>query len=157
MISVKSPLAYKSHTKLFESEVTRVFNVCAPLRTKTRRQGSHDRVPLSEEACIAKRTCRRLERRFRRSGSPSDKQQFHEARLVARDLIYKSQSDVLKAKVIESAGDSKKMWNTARQLLHNVPAPTLRDEDCAAMSNTFCKFFIDKVARIIRKSPISLE
>ena len=145
---VMESLSTDAYTELFESEVTRVLDVCAPLRTKTRRQGSHDRVPLSEEACIAKRTCRRLERRFRRSGSPSDKQQFHEARSVARDLIYKSRADVLKAKVIESAGDSKKMWNTARQLLHSVPAPTLRDEDCAAMSNTFCQFFIDKVARI---------
>jgi hypothetical protein len=89
-----------------------------------------------------------LERRFRRSGSSSDKQQFHEARSVARDLIYKSRADVLKAKVIEAVGDSKKMWNTARQLLHSTPAPTLCDEDCAVMSNTFCQFFIDKVARI---------
>jgi hypothetical protein len=82
-------LSTDAYTELFESEVTRVLDVCAPLRTKTRRQGSHDRVPLSEEACIAKRMCRRLERRFRRSGSPSDKQLFHEARSVARDLIYR--------------------------------------------------------------------
>jgi len=47
-------------------------------------------------------------------------QQFNEARSDAHDLIYKSLADVLKAKVIESAGDSKKMWNTAQQLLHST-------------------------------------
>jgi len=56
------------------------------------------------------------------SGSSTDSQQFNEARSVAHDLIYHSRADVLTAKVIKSAGDSKKMWNTARQLLHSTPA-----------------------------------
>jgi len=124
-----------------------VLNVCAPLRTKTRQQGTYDRVPLSDEARTAKRTCRRFERRFRRFGSSTDRQQFNEARSVARDLIYKSRADVLKAKVGDSAGDSK-MWNTKRQLLHSTPARTLSDEDCSKMSGTFCQIFTDKVARI---------
>jgi len=64
-------------------------------------------------------------------------QQFNEARPVIRDLIYKSRTNVLKAKVIESAGDSKKMWNTARQRLHSTPA---------SMPGTFCQFFTNKVA-----------
>jgi len=125
-----------------------VLDVCAPLRTTTRRQGTHDRVPLSDEARTAKRTCRRFERHFRRFRSSTDRQQFNEARSVARDLIYMSRADVLKAKVIESAGDSKKMWDTARQLLHSTPARILSNEDCTTMSGTFCQFFTDKVARI---------
>jgi len=59
-----------------------------------------------------------------------DRQQFNEETSVARDLIYKSCADILKAKVIESAGDSKKMWNTALQLLHSTPAHILSNEDC---------------------------
>jgi len=62
--------------------------------------------------------------------------------------VYKSSADVLKAKLIELAGNSKKMWNTARQLLHSTPARTLSNEGCAMMSDTFCQFFTDKVARI---------
>jgi len=124
-----------------------VFNVCAPLRTKTRHQGTHDRDQLSDEALTAKRTCRQFKRRFRRSGSSTDRKQFNEARSVARDLIYQSRADVLKAKVIESAGDSK-MWNTARQLLHSTPARTLSNKDCATMPATFCQLFTDNVARI---------
>jgi len=108
----------------------------------------HDRVPLSDEARTANRTCRRFERRFRRSGSSTDRQQFNEARSVACDLIYNSRADILKAKVIESTGDSKKMWNTTRQLLYSTTARTLSDEDCATMLGTFCKFFTVKVARI---------
>ena len=141
-------LSTHAYTELFESEATRVLDVCAPLLAKTRRQGPHDRVPVSEEAYTANRMCRRLERRFRRFGSSLDRQQSHKVRSVARDLIYKSRADVLKAKVIESAGNSKKTWTTARQLLHSTPAPTLCDEDCATMSSTFCEFFTDKAAHI---------
>jgi len=63
--------------ELFESEFTLVLDVDAPLRTKTRRQGKHDRVPLSDEARTAKRTCRRFKRRFRRSGSSKRRGTLH--------------------------------------------------------------------------------
>ena len=45
---VMESLSTDAYTELFESEVTWVLDVCAPLRTKTRRQGSHNRVPLSK-------------------------------------------------------------------------------------------------------------
>ena len=48
-------LSTDAYNDLFKSEVTRVLDNCAQLRTKIRRQGAHDRVPLSEEACTAKR------------------------------------------------------------------------------------------------------
>jgi len=89
----------------------------------------------------------RTAKRFRWSRSSTDRQQFNEVRSVARDLIYKSRADVLKTKVIESAGNSKKMWNTARQLLYSTPVRTLSDEDCATMSGIFCQLFADMVAR----------
>jgi len=137
-----------AYTELFEAEISRVLDICAPLRTGTQRRGKHDRSFQSDEARTAKRTCRRLERHFRRTGAPSDKQTFVQARSIARDLINKSRADALTAKVNESAGDSKKMWNTTRKLLHSKPVTNMSDDECASMSRAFSQFFIDKVARI---------
>jgi hypothetical protein len=148
-----------AYTELFESEVNQVLDVYAPLCTKTRRQGSHDRVPLFKEACIAQRTCRWLKRRFRRSGSPYDKQQFNEARSVTRGLIYKSRADVLNAIFIESAGDSKKMWNTARQLLHQHLHSAMKTGlQCQIPSASSSSHGVGAgVLELTRKSLISIE
>jgi hypothetical protein len=81
----------------------------------------------------AKLMCRRLERHFRRTRAPSDKQAFVQARSIARDLINKSRANALMAKVNESAGDSKKMWNTTRKLLHSNPVTSMSDYKCASM------------------------
>ena len=97
-----------AYTELFEAEISRALDICAPLRTGTQRRGKHDRGFLSNEARTAKRTCRRLERHFRRTSTPSDKRAFVQARSIARDLINKSRADALTVKVNESAGDSRK-------------------------------------------------
>ena len=81
------------------------------------------------------RTCRRLERHFRRTRAPLDKQVYVQARSVARDLIKKSRADALTAKVNESAGDSKKTWNTTRKLLHSKPVTSMSNDECASMSS----------------------
>ena len=65
-----------AYTELFEAEISRVLDICAPLRTGTHRRGKHDRGFPSNEARTAKRTCRRLERHFRRTRAQSDKQTF---------------------------------------------------------------------------------
>ena len=137
-----------AYTELFEAEISRVLDICAPLRTGTQRRGKHDRGFLSNEARTAKRTCRRLERHFRRTRTPSDKQAFVQSRSIARDLINKSRADALTAKVNESAGDSKKMWNTTRKLLHSKPVTSMSDDECASMSSALGQLFSDKVGRI---------
>ena len=60
----------------------------------------------------------------------------------------KSRADALTDKVNESAGDSKKMWNTTRKLLHSKPVTSMSDDECASLSSAFSQFFSDKVARI---------
>jgi hypothetical protein len=137
-----------AYTELFEAEISRVLDTCAPLRMRTQRRGNHDRGFLSIEARTAKRTCRRLERHFRRTKTLSDKQKFVQSRSIARELINKSRADVLTAKVNESTGNPKKMWNTTRQLLHSKPVSNMSDDECASMSSVFCQFFSDKVTRI---------
>jgi hypothetical protein len=132
-----------AYTELFEAETSRVLDICAPLRTGTKRRGKHDRGFLSNEARTAKRICRRLERHFRRTRAPSDKQAFVQARSIARDLIKKSRADALTAKVNDSAGDPKKMWNTTRKFVHSKLVTSMSDDECASMSNALSQFFSD--------------
>jgi hypothetical protein len=89
-----------------------------------------------------------LERRYRRSGSTSDKTEFIRAHAAARQLINSSRADTLKSQVAGSAGDAKKLWQTTRKLLHSTPPSAMTDEDCAQLSTSFCQFFCDKIVRI---------
>ena len=57
------------YADLFDVEIKRLLDHHVPLRTNTKRSGTHDQRKLSEEARAAKRRCRRLKRRFRRSRS----------------------------------------------------------------------------------------
>ena len=136
------------YVNLFEKEVTRILDAHAPLLTRTRRQGSHDNRQLSPEARDAKCECRRLERRYRRTGSDVDKSAFVHARAEARDKIKSSRSRYLREKVATSADDPRTMWRTTRDLLHTSQSSGLDDGDCETMATTFSQFFSDKVARI---------
>ena len=55
------------YVKQFDDDITRILDDCMPLRSVTRRSGSHDCCLLSTEARKAKRACRRAERRYRRT------------------------------------------------------------------------------------------
>jgi len=64
------------YAELFDAEVRRVLDLSAPLGTSRRRGGQLDNRSLSEEARHATQIRRRLERRYRRTGLPSDKQAY---------------------------------------------------------------------------------
>ena len=61
------------YAELFDAEVKRVLDIHAPLRTGRHRRGQHDIRQLSDEERQAKQLRRRLERRYRRTGSESDR------------------------------------------------------------------------------------
>src|SRR5208282_385909 len=73
-------LSVDEYTKLFYFEVTFALDRHAPLTTKTKRAGCQDNRWLSADERDAKRLCRRLERRFRRTLSDIGKQPFVVAR-----------------------------------------------------------------------------
>jgi len=109
------------------------------------------------EAQTAKRTCRRLERRFRRTQRDDDKKAFAAARTKAREKISQSRADKLKEQVAESAGDPAKMWRTTRRLLHSAPSCNLDDDECMTMSKAFGQFFIDKISNIRNAITVALS
>jgi len=152
-----TPLSVDTYLELFESEVLRVLDKHAPLQRKAKRQGAHDGRLLSKDAREAKRTCRRLERRFRRTGSSVDRAAYVAARSVAREKITASRADLLSQRVAATADDPKKMWSTTRQLLHSAPPTDLHDVDCKEMANSFSSYFVDKIADIRKQIRSALK
>jgi len=136
------------YAELFDSEVKRVLDIHAPLRTGRRRCGQHDIRHLSDEARQAKQLRRRLERRYRRTGLEADRRAYISACTAARDSITKSRADQIKSKLDEVAGDVGATWRTAQSLLHNNHKVVYSDAECAHLVSTFCQFFVDKVNRI---------
>jgi len=83
-----------------------VLEIHAPLRTGCFRcSGQHDIYVLSDEAVEAKRHCRRAERRYRRTGLPSDKRAFKAACNAVRTSILTSRADHIKTKLQQASGD----------------------------------------------------
>jgi hypothetical protein len=136
------------YANLFDSEVSRIIDLHAPLLTSTKRQGTHDHHDLSEEAHDAKRGFRRTERRFRKTQSHSDKAALKTARKVMREKIDESRTTWLKDKVRSAAGDPKTLWRTAKQVLHTTKFDMLNEDDCFSLCVKHCFFFSDKVNRV---------
>ena len=115
--TVSESSSASDYAVLFDNEVTRLLDVYAPVRSVTKRQGAHDVRQLSDEARAAKRNCRRLERRFRKTQADADRKEFKCARDLARLKIEESRTNSITVKVSASAGDPRQMWRTTKQLL----------------------------------------
>jgi len=101
----------------------RLLEIHAPLRTGRRRcSGQHDTNVLSDEAVEVKRHRRRLERRYRRTGLPSDKRAYKAACNAARTSIMTSRADHIRTQLQQASGNIRATWRTAQSLLL-VPAP----------------------------------
>ena len=136
------------YAELFDSEAQRILDSHAPLLTRRRRRGQHDIRHLSDDARQAKQERRRLERRYRRTGSESDRRAYQHASRVARNSIQRSRADNIKEKLDAVSGDVKSTWRTARSLLHADKKAVHDDSDCQRLVSTFSQFFTDKVSRI---------
>jgi len=134
--------------ELFDSEMERILDIHAPLRSGRRRSGKNDTRQLSDEARRAKQHRRRLERRYRRTGLESDRRAYQVACTAARDSITKLRADQSKSQLDEVAGDPRATWRRAQSLLHTNHKVVYNDAECATLVSTFSRFFVDKVDRI---------
>ena len=121
------------YAEQFNVEVRRVLDLHAPLQTSRRRCCQHDNRSLSEEVRRAKQLCRRLERRYRRTGLQSDKQAYLSACSAARDSILRSRADRIKSKLDEVSGDVGAAWRTAQRLLHSKHKTVYNDTECVKL------------------------
>jgi hypothetical protein len=128
-----------------EEVVVSALDELAPLRKFKRRLSRNITRWLSPAAIGAKRTCRRLERRWRSHQQASDRAAYRRACCSARKLIQVSRRDYFQQK-LSSASDAKQRWSVAKLLLHSADtAPYLDDIESRRLCCDFSNFFVDKV------------
>jgi len=120
----------------------------APVTHKVKRRGKNNCRWLSLEARAAKQRRRRLERRYRRTRTASDKRAYDAAVSAAHDSIMTSRAECFREQLAEAQGDHRATWRVANRLLHSKPSTYYSDDDCARLSSTFSRFFVDKLRRI---------
>jgi len=61
-----------------------------------------------------------------------------------RAKIDESRASMLKSKVIDADSGPKRLWRTAKHLLHTTKSYSMSDDDCTSMCKILSSFFSDK-------------
>lgn len=127
-----------------------VLDRFAPLRTRTKRQGKVENRWLSDAAVQAKRIRRKLERRYSKSRSSTDRRAYRRACRTANTVISEARSSFIRSEVEEAAASSPRLlWRTVSRLLHPGSNSNWFDGmDTPALAEGFCAFFSDKVLSV---------
>jgi len=121
----------------------------APARTRRRRPQKRITRWLSVDAVDAKRTRRRLERRWRTTGDESDRLQYRRSCRRANQLINESRTCHYRQRFQDAGCDHKKRWRIVGELLHSHDSDKTRtDTENRALCDTFSAYFIDKIVKL---------
>jgi hypothetical protein len=137
----------------YDETVKNVLDRHCPLNTRTH---AFKRNPpwYTKDIHLARRTRRRLERSWRKSGSIEDRKNYVDQIHNLSKLIRHEKSKYFIAKL--KSADTKTVFRTLGTLL-NHSAPTLPScESMKSLSNRFCNFFIEKIILIRQKIVSSL-
>ena len=133
----------------------------APVRKLSIRVGQQANHQLSSEAIEAKKTCRRLERRYLRLRTNVAKQLYKSAKEAAKIAILNSRASSIKEE-LNSDTNPRSMWRSLHKLLHSRPTQNYTEDECSTLVNSFNSFFISKITKIhesiantLASSPIS--
>ena len=133
----------------------------APVRKLSIRVGQQANHQLSSEAIEAKKTCRRLERRYLCLRTNVAKQLYKSAKEAAKIAILNSRASSIKEE-LNSDTNPRSMWRSLHKLLHSRPTQNYTEDECSTLVNSFNSFFISKITKIhesiantLASSPIS--
>ena len=90
---------------------------------------------------------RRLERKFKRTGLPSDYEAFKAQCKHYNYLITEAKSEFISQQVVESSDDKKKLFSLAKTLVHGKQEHRYSSQQ-TNLADSFCDFFIDKIVKI---------
>ena len=119
----------------------------APVRKLSIRVGQQANHQLSHEAIEAKKTCRRLERRYLRLRTNVAKQLYKSAKEAAKIAILNSRASSIKEE-LNSDTNPGSMWRSLHKLLHSRPTQNYTEDECSTLVNSFKSFFISKITKI---------
>ena len=132
------------------SVVTRELDRVAPLKVSSQRKSKPITRWLSPEAIKAKRTRRRLERRWRATKNEDDHKEYRKSCRTANKIINSSRSDFMKQRLADCANPGDH-WKAVKDILHmnNTSNDMQSDHDNNQhMCNSFIDYFKSKIASI---------
>jgi len=156
LLQCSDDLDANTYAELINHELRLLMDRHAPVKHKVKRCGKNNCRWLLLEARAAKQRRRRLERRYRRTRTASDKRAYDAAVSAAHDSIMKSPAECFREQLAEAQGDHRATWRVANCLLHSKPSTYYSDDDCARLSSMFSRFFVDKLKRIGDTVPANL-
>lgn len=129
-----------------QTDVVKVLDRLAPVVTATNRRGEKSQWRLSEEAVEAKRSRRRLERRWRSTGLEEARMSYRRACRTTNLLINASRSSFYSQRVEEASSDPRALWKVVRNLLH--PDQASGGSPRPGLCNECATFFVSKLVRV---------
>jgi len=138
-----------SYVDQLDGVLTALLDQVAPARLRRRRQPKAVSKWLSNEAIEAKRTRRRLERRWRASRLESDRAAYRRACRSANQLINTSRTEYYRSRLQAAGTDYRQRWRTVNELLHSHDSDRTRtDEENKDLCGTFASYFVDKISQL---------
>jgi len=120
-----------------------------PARTRRRRPQKPITKWLSVHAVEAKRTRRRLERRWRATGDEADRLAYRRVCRQVNQLINDSRTNHYRQRIQESGSDYKQRWRIVNELLHSKDSHITRtDAEHRRLCSTFAHYFVDKIVKL---------
>ena len=117
-IITSPPENVDQYVAVLNTELNSLLDEFCPLKAGRRPNAAKSRRWLSPEAVEAKRTRRRLERRWRKTSLEIDRIAYRTACRHANKLILQSRSATSLSLLADVAGNSRKTWASVKNLLH---------------------------------------
>jgi len=109
-------------------------------------------------ALAAKRQRRRLERRWKATGSERDRVAYRKACRAANATILQARRQFYMNRIVAADADPRHRWTILRDLLHSTsPSEILSVQDCKQRCRMFADFFTQKVRAVKSKIASSLD
>ena len=113
----------------FNAVVEQLLDKVAPVRSRCRRPQKPISKWLSSEAIAAKRSRRRLERRWRTTGAEADRSEYRQACRKANQLINASRTTYYRQRINEAGSNYRLRWKIVNDLLHSHDTDSTRTDD----------------------------
>jgi len=112
----------------FNAVVEQLLDKVAPVRSRRRRPQKPISKWLSSEAIDAKRSRRRLERRWRSTGAEADPSEYRQACRKANQLINASRTTYYRQCINEAGSNYRLRWKIVNDLLHSHDTDSTRTD-----------------------------
>ena len=129
-------------------DVVGILDIMAPLKRTTRRSGKRTNGWLNHDAILARRSRRRLERRYRRTRSDADRVAYRAACRSTNKIINNARRDFVGSKLAEAGTDCRARWRITNELLHRSRSTPIDPGTDTNRAESFCQFFSNKIHNI---------